>query len=237
MKLVKYSTSLIIFLVLLCGVSTVQAKAQRSIQDLTSAKTSNAINDQIPNGEQDKIAQVPSNPSTIYPNAKVTSDLNKHSVGFGIGQTFLMGDFADLADDSITLDAFYSYSASYSFDMLVNGHYSSHKFDNKRVTIPGLTIGIKGKLYNFDSFAPFVTGGFGFYQPSVRREVDGALVDSKKKITFGYQFGAGVDLKLNSNFTIGALAHVHNPFDVKQEVGPDVEGSYFKILITGMYTF
>ena len=33
------------------------------------------------------------------------------------------------------------------------------------------------------------------------------------------------------------LGSIHNPFDIKQENGPEVEGSYSKIMITSMYTF
>ncbi len=62
------------------------------------------------------------------------------------------------------------------------------------------------------------------------------LVDTEKKTAFGIHLGGGADLRLNDNFTVGILGHFHNPFDVKQDDGMDVEGSYFKLLITLLYT-
>jgi hypothetical protein len=164
-------------------------------------------------------------------------EINKHSVGFGLGQTFLAGDFDRDGTDSITLDAFYDYSASHSFDMYANLHYSKHDFQNREVILPGLALGIKGKFVQFDSFSPYVQGGLGFYRPKVKRIVDNALVESEGKVTFGLNLGAGVELRLNENFKFGILASLHNPFDIKQDLGTDIEGSYSKLLLTGFYTF
>lgn len=157
-----------------------------------------------------------------------------HSIGIGFGQTFLTGNFNDYGEDKITLpDLFYSYSASHSFDMLVNGHYSSHTYNNRKVTIPGLAVSVKAKLFQFDAFSPFALGGLGFYRPQIS---EGAY-ESKAKLTFGLNLGFGGDLKLNDMFTVGVLVQYHNPFDVKQDNAKKVEGSYAKLLITGMYTF
>jgi hypothetical protein len=49
--------------------------------------------------------------------------------------------------------------------------------------------------------------------------------------------GVGVELKLNSQASVGVIAHYHDPFDVRQEVGPELEGSYMKLLLTALYTF
>ncbi len=164
-------------------------------------------------------------------------EINKHSVGLGLGQTFLAGDFDRDGNDAITVDAFYDYSASHSFDMFANLHYSKHEFKNREVVLPGLALGIKGKFVQFDSFSPYVQGGLGFYRPKVKRIVDERLVESEGKITFGINLGAGVELRLNENFKFGLLASIHNPFDIKQELGTDIEGSYSKLLLTGFYTF
>ena len=40
--------------------------------------------------------------------------------GLGLGQTFLTGDFGKNGEDSITVDLYYKYKASYSFDLIVN---------------------------------------------------------------------------------------------------------------------
>jgi hypothetical protein len=168
---------------------------------------------------------------------KIFGDINRHSVGLGLGQTILFGDLKDNGDNQITVDAFYSYSASYSFDLLANFHLSKHKFREQSVTIPGVAVGIKGKIFQFDNFSPFVLGGLGFYHPTVERFSENQITKSEGKWTFGTHLGFGVDLKLNDQFVFGIFTHYHNPFDIKQEIGPEVEGSYSKFLITTMYSF
>ena len=170
-------------------------------------------------------------------NRKVPGIVNVHSIGLGIGQTFLWGEFEANGDDRITGDIFYTYSASYTFDVLVNLHYSEHKFRNRDVKIAGTAVGIKGRIFQMDSFSPYLLGGLGFYRPKTTRIMNGGPLTSEDKLTFGSHFGAGADLRLNRNFTVGLLGHVHNPFDVKQEQGTQVEGSYFKLLMTMMYSF
>ncbi|OUR96129.1 hypothetical protein A9Q84_07140 [Halobacteriovorax marinus] len=173
----------------------------------------------------------------VIPQSRNTSPLNRHSIGIGIGQTFLMSDFSDLGDDKITWDLFYNYSASHSFDFIANFHSSKHKLNNQYSQITGLALGIKAKTFQFDNFSPFGMGGFGFYQPKTRRLIDGQLVTSKTKLTFGFHLGAGADLRLNDKFTVGVMATYHNPFDVKQDAQPEVEGSYFKLMMNTFYTF
>ncbi len=163
--------------------------------------------------------------------------LNLHSVGVGIGETFLSGDFQDSGEDAITAEVYYTYSASYSFDVMANFHYSKHKFRNQETTIQGLNAAIKSRLYEFDSFSPFVMAGLGFYRPKVSRVLNNTLVESEGKLTLGPNLGAGVDLRLNRHFIFGVILHYHDPFDVKQDYGPKVEGSYLKLLLTVMYTF
>tara|TARA_R110000868_G_scaffold30668_3_gene113187 strand:+ start:229 stop:903 length:675 start_codon:yes stop_codon:yes gene_type:complete len=165
--------------------------------------------------------------------------LNRHSIGLGFGQTFLFEDFEDNGEDKITVDGFYNYSASHSFDLLVNMHISKHKFRGRNALIRGIAPGIKAKLYQFDNFSPYVLGGLGLYAPKVRRVLNaaGEIQDTKTKMAFGYHFGAGADLNLNSHVTVGLLFHLHNPFDVKQDIGSEVEGAYYKLLMLAFYVF
>ncbi|ATH09055.1 hypothetical protein BIY24_14210 [Halobacteriovorax marinus] len=199
-------------------VAGLTANAKPSIKKLTSDEKSKNVDSEIPTSRN-------------------MSTLNKHSVGIGIGQTFLMSEFADKGEDKITWDLFYNYSASHSFDFIANFHTSKHKHLNQYTQLTGLALGIKAKVFHFDNFAPFVTGGFGFYQPKMRRMINNELVTSKTKLTFGYHAGAGADLRLNDKFTVGVLGALHNPFDVKQELQPEVEGSYVKLMMTVFYTF
>ncbi len=211
----NFSKYLIPVVVLAAGTS---ALAKPSIKKLTSDEKSQNVDSDIPVSRN-------------------MSLLNKHSVGLGIGQTFLMSEFADKGEDKITWDLFYNYSASHSFDFLANFHTSKHKYLGQYTQVTGLALGIKAKVFQFDNFAPFITGGFGFYQPKMKRVIDDELVESKTKLTFGYHFGAGADLRLNNKFTIGLMAALHNPFDVKQDLQPEVEGSYAKLMMTTFYTF
>src|SRR5690606_10746879 len=121
--------------------------------------------------------------SVIAAAAAPTSGLQRHSFGVGLGETFLAGKFARYGEAKITMDAFYSYSASHSFDLLINGHYTSQGVGAQKVKLPGLTVGIKSKFFNFDSFSPFIVGGLGFYRPEVRRFINGSFQDSETKIT------------------------------------------------------
>ncbi len=168
-----------------------------------------------------------------------TKKLHTHSLILGLGQTILYGDFSDLGEDEITADVYYVYKASHSFDFLANFHYSNHELGRYSVDIPGMALGIRGRFYQFDSFAPFLIGGLGFYMPTVEREVDGVIVSSDDKVTLGSHFGFGADLDLNDHVTVGILFHYHNPFDIKQDTskGGQVEGSYGKLLLTAGYTF
>lgn len=162
-------------------------------------------------------------------------EVNKHAIGVGLGQTFLLGGFNKKGDDKITVDMLYTYTASYSFDLLINLHNSEHSFKEKEVKLRGVSMGIKARYYEFDAFSPYVLGGLGFYAPQIITSSG----ESDRKTTFGLNFGAGMDLRLNDEFIVGLLAHYHSPFKIEQEDPDisDVRGSYFKLLMTLMYQF
>lgn len=195
-----------------------------------------------PSHSQDKQPEAKAAESTAELRERPESELKRHSVGLGLGQTFLMGDFNDSGNDSLSFDLLYDYSASYSFDVYADFHYSAHSLDTdkkgnlvyRKVYLPGLAAGIKAKFYQFDSFAPFGLAGFGLYAPKVKY---GLFDESDSHIVFGFHFGAGVELRLNTHFKVGAVAQFHNPFDSKQDNGTEVSGSYFKLLMTTHYTF
>lgn len=160
-------------------------------------------------------------------------EVNKHSIGLGVGETFPFGRFESFGDSKITGDFFYTYSASYSFDLVLNAHSSSHQFKDKAVWLRGYTMSIKGRPYEFDNFSPFYLAGLGFYSPQIEDDKE----KSRSKTTFGFNVGTGVDLRLNRSMTVGILGHLHKPFDIRQEEMATVSGSYFKLLITTSYTF
>lgn len=217
MTLLKFNKFLAIFsLVLILGASDAFSKSSSSIKELTSRETSEKLENKLPK-------------QTRNPN-----ELQKHSLGIGLGQTFTKEDFKKHGDSEITWDLYYNYSASHSFDLMLNFHSSTHEKGNLESTLSGAAIGIKAKLFNFDNFAPVAFGGLGFYWPTLTRT---DLVETESKTVFGYHFGGGAELKLNKNFMTGVLLHIHNPFDVKQENNPEVEGWYYKLLLTAFYTF
>jgi hypothetical protein len=163
--------------------------------------------------------------------------LRQHGLGLGIGETFLFGNYGKHGNDKITMDLFYSYAASYSFDLLVNAHMSEHEDSNERMKVMGLTSSIKGRFVEYDNLSPYFLGGLGFYAPRAKRIIDGATKWSDQKVTFGLNFGSGVDLRLNDHYVIGILGQLHWPFKVEQDAQSDLKGYYFKLLITGMYLF
>lgn len=160
-------------------------------------------------------------------------EIQKHSLGVGLGQTFLMGSFEEKGDDKITGDLLYAYSASYSFDLLLNLHSSSHSYREQKVWLRGLTMSIKARSYEFDAFSPFLIGGLGFYRPQIYKNGQ----QSEQKNTFGMNLGAGMDLRLNNRVSVGLMTQYHLPFEVKQDDMENVRGSYFKLLLTSMYLF
>ena len=160
-------------------------------------------------------------------------ELKVHSLGLGLGQTFVRGKLGQYGQDQITLDVFYNYSVSYSFDLMLNLHHSEHSFAESYAKLQGFAVGIKGKFYEFDSFYPFLMGGFGFYNPKIRDQ----MVKAPSKVAFGIHMGGGGELLLNRKFSLGLLAHYHNPFDIRHENGPGVEGFYFKLLVMTLYRF
>lgn len=200
--------------------SAQEKQIKPNIHQLTSDKTAQKVNGDIPEAGE-----------------RIPGAIHKHSIGLGVGQTFLRSDLADQGNDKITPDLYYTYSASYSFDFVANLHYSKHKYMNRDATIRGLALSIKGKGFQYDAFSPFVLGGFGFYLPGATRITNGVPTETREQLVFGFNLGGGVELRLNNEVSVGVIAHYHDPFDVRQEVGPELEGSYMKLLIVASYTF
>ncbi len=191
-----------------------------NIHQLTNEKSAQKVRKDIPESSE-----------------RIPGQVRKHSLGVGVGQTFLRSNLSENGNDKITPEIYYNYSASYSFDFVANLHYSSHSYLNRQATIKGLALAIKGKGFQLDAFSPYVLGGFGFYLPSVTHEKNSALVKTREQLVFGVNVGAGVELRLNDEAVVGVIAHYHDPFDVRLDDGSKLEGSYMKLLIIASYTF
>ena len=213
--ILKISKSILRPAVILAGLFIFSAQAQ-TVKQLTSKKSANK------NSDAAAAAALISG-----------QELHIHSVGVGVGQTLLMSDFKDNGEDKITVDLFYNYKASYSFDFYANLQFSKHEFDNTSATLPGIVFGAKGKLFHYDAFQPFVAAGLGFFRPQIKNSGG----KSEAKTVFGYQVGGGADFELNRRISVGAMATLNDPFDVDQERGSEVEGYYFKVLLTLFYKF
>lgn len=160
--------------------------------------------------------------------------LRQHGLGLGIGQTFLFGNYGKYGQDKITADVLYSYAASHSFDLLVDAHLSTHKDNSEEIKLMGLVGSFKGRMFEYDNFSPYFLAGLGFYAPQADRDGTGKTA---RKLTFGTNFGGGMDLRLNESYVIGVMAQMHWPFKVQQDEGSDLKGYYMKLLLTGMYLF
>lgn len=172
--------------------------------------------------------------SSDYGSAPTPRKLRQHGLGLGVGQTFLFGNYGKYGQDKITADLLYSYAASHSFDLLVDAHMSTHKDNSEEMKLMGLAGSIKGRMVEYDNFSPYFLAGLGFYAPQADRDGTGKTA---RKLTFGANFGGGMDLRLNENYVIGVMAQMHWPFKVQQDEGSDLKGYYMKLLLTGMYLF
>lgn len=208
---------------------------------ITSLEKTSGVskNKEIPQGGTDRAASTKnsySSPGIISGRSK---KIDSHTVMLGLGQSILYGDFSDIGEDEISPEIYYTYKASHSFDFLANFHYNDQELGSTSAVNTGLALGIKGRIMQYDSFAPFAVGGLGFYRPVVERNVNNRIVRSEGKLTLGSHLGVGVELDLNEKANVGVIYHYHNPFDVKQDasLGGQVEGSYGKLLLLGGYTF
>jgi hypothetical protein len=225
--LIKFlKNALIVTPVFMAGVSfsntafAEEKQTKPNIHTLTNEKAAQKVDSNIPESSE-----------------RIPGAIHKHSLGIGIGQTFLRSDLSANGNDKITPDIYYNYSASYSFDFVANFHYSKHTFLNRESTAKGMALAIKGKGFQLDAFSPFVLGGFGFYLPSAKRIYNGVPTDTRTQLVFGVNVGVGGELRLNNQVTVGVMAHYHDPFDVRQDVGDKLESSYMKLLIIASYTF
>jgi opacity protein-like surface antigen len=213
------------------SLSLAQADSSKPAFKIKTPNTKNQLSEKPVEASEDQ------EPKSLPADSSSPRRLHQHGFGFGLGETFLMGNYGKHGEDKITADLFYSYAASYSFDLLLNAHMSEHKDQDQAMKILGLTSSIKAKVVEYDSFSPYVLGGLGFYAPQAKRMVGNDNKWSDQKITFGMNFGGGADLRLNDHYVVGLLGQVHWPFTVKQDTGSDIKGYYFKLLITGMYLF
>jgi len=228
-----FSSSLFtLFLISCCLVLSVnifaQGKTEVKVRHKTAAKAALPVMPSIVAEEKNTAAKtVPSNEQSTYPT-------RTHIVTLGIGQSLLFGRYSKNGEDKITADLYYAYRSSYTWDFIANVHQSKHKKSGRWAKIQGLALGIRGNLFHYDQFVPFVMGGLGLYRPQIE---DGG-VTSQRQTVLGWNAGAGVELQLQRHFAIGLIAHLHNPFKIKADGNrPKLKGRYAKCMMTASYIF
>lgn len=174
--------------------------------------------------------QIGPNPRTVDASLPSSGD-QKQALGFGVGQTILLGDFNKYGHNDMSLDLFYEYQASYLFSLLANIHQQTFKGDRGQKTeVGGFNVQIKGKYFDYDSFSPFWTAGLGLYYPQLTRQRGSALQETESKGVFGAVVGSGVSLELNQRFNFAFLGQLHLPFRIKQSNDSSFQGQYLKLM-------
>ena len=211
------------------GQSAIEQLTSSTKEEKTQSKSENEKNTQTKRDPNHESHEEAANRLNLRRDGK----LKRHAIGFSIGQTFLNKDFKNNGTNGINPELYYSYSASHSFDVVVNLHVSKHKKQhrdnntNSSSQISGLATGIKGRMFQFDLFSPFIIAGFGIYWPKIVYPNGNS---SQTKLSFGHHLAGGGELELNERFMLSFLAHYHNPYDIQEDDGSKVRGSYIKFL-------
>ncbi len=156
---------------------------------------------------------------------------DSNNVSLDIGQNFLV---ASDYQDSIGLQANYTYGVSHLFSFASALGYSSHsegKFSKLH-----LLVGPRLNLATFDRIIPYVNGGLGFYRAS--RDIN--QTNTISGMMFGVHLGAGADLQLTRETFFGAAMTYHQLFGTNKEtsLGPiDIASNYLTFMAHIGYTF
>ena len=186
------------------------------------------------------------NSSTVIFESSPEYKARPHSLGIGLGQMFLHGDFRHYGKNQIAFSLFYSYKTSDHFDFIADFHYSSHEYtrfnkQEREFDQTSLALGIKARPVIWERFSPYLLAGVGFYLPVLKEKQPSTNTwhTSDRTITFGVHAGAGVDLELNSLITVGLQTQIHRPFNINEQelVGNEISGHYYKLLFTTAYKF
>lgn len=164
-----------------------------------------------------------------------------HTVGIGVGEVLLMGDFSKNVDNALGLNLIYHFGASQLFGLTTLAHISSHSGGNGQnsLAIKGLSPNVRVNLGYYDRIVVYTLGGFGFFL------VDEKIgVQSGSVTTFGLNLGGGVDLLLHPHFKFGTALTFHNIFgktDPASAIGSSaalsIGGTYVGLFLAMGYIF
>ncbi len=169
-----------------------------------------------------------------------TSLGRRHMVGVGFGQAFLFGDYSSWGEDSLAFDLYYNFKSSFMFQLVANLHAHKFSFNKESFSTKSFNVGVKAKIFDYDKFAPFFGGGFGFYFPSAERMLSSSntlVTESGTESVFGVNAFVGLDLDLSSRFSISFMSHLHKPFSASIDGQTELSGAYLKLLIVPYFKF
>lgn len=213
------------------------------VQPTNQAPQGKIIRVEQPTQTSSPIIQPSSQPapqSSLQLLAPNTSLGRRHMVGVGFGQAFLFGDYSTIAQDSLAFDLYYNFKSSFMFQLVANLHAHKFSLNKENFSTKSINVGVKAKIFDYDKFAPFFGGGFGFYFPSADRVLSAtssAVTESGTKSVFGVNAFAGLDLDLSKRFSISFMAHLHKPFNASIDNQPELSGAYMKLLIVPYFKF
>lgn len=165
-----------------------------------------------------------------------------HSVGIGLGQVLLMGDFSKNFSDGLGLKLTYGYEASDMFGLLASFGFSSHSNADASNTllIKGFQPDLKVNFAYIDKLVLYGFTGFGIYR------VNEALARNAGAVwTLGFELGTGFLLNLDNHFSFGSALGFNNIFGKTDSAtvnasapnGITIGGTFLSITLNGVYTF
>lgn len=141
----------------------------------------------------------------------------KGDITFGLtgGMAMPMGDFADFFKMGFGGGVYGDYAVAEQFLVGVDGMYNQFSadedvFGDLDVTFSMINFGAHGKWLppvKDSPMAPYISVGVGMYNGKIKME-DEAEEESESKI--GINGGAGVDFKVNPQFTVGVGGAFHH---------------------------
>lgn len=161
----------------------------------------------------------------------------RHGAGFGVGQVFLLGDFADPFSNGLGMEFFHSYDASEMFGLMTIINLSNHSNadESNKLSLRGITPNLKMNLIYFDRFSVHALAGIGVYFINEKLGVREGSVT-----TMGFNFGTGFDLTLSDHFRFGTQLKFHSIFEAKDtSLSPPmtIGGTYMGLFLNLTYLF
>jgi hypothetical protein len=173
-----------------------------------------------------------------------SADPGEHSLGLGIGDEILFGNFSSNFPDSMAFQLNYNYDASPLIGLTVMASLGSHSnaITGGSLGIDGLTPDLRFNLAKFETLTFYAMSGFGLYKIS---ESFGGSTPSASVTTIGFNLGGGFELRLAKHFAFGTSLDFYNIFSKTDDstaaanggTGTTVGGTYMHLMLNFSYIF